>query len=359
MRDPLPESLGRLPGMRRRAVSVSPESLVRVEPLRPNGRLPLAVRPAVDGLDLGIWAAGHREFVESELRSCGGLVFRGFGLRSTAEMEGVVRALYGELLAYTDRVQPRKQVGTGSQIYSSTQYPPDQTIELHNESSYAYSWPLRIFFFCMTPSPVGGETPLADCRGIFARIRPEVRERLLERRVMYVRNFGDGLGITWQTAFQTEDRTAMEGFCRAKGIELEWRGRDRLRTRSVRPVALSHPRTGERVWFNALISSHSSTLDPAVRQTLLSEYAEDELPKNSFYGDGAPFEPETLAEIRRACREETTAFPWEEGDLLLLDNMLVAHGRTPYQGPRKVVVAMAEPVNLGNLSLLIAPERGA
>lgn len=349
MRDLSPDNLGRLPGLRRRAVGVSSASLARIEPLRSQGGLPTAVRPAVDGLDLATWAGDHRQIIETELRRCGGVLFRGFGLRSAEEMECVIRALYGELLPYTDRVQPRTQVK--SNIYSSTEYPPDQTIELHNESSYAHSWPLRIFFCCLTPSLVGGETPLADGRGIFERIDSEVRQRLLERRVMYVRNFGDGLGIPWQTAFQTEDRAVMEEFCRANGIEVEWRDRDRLRTRSVRPVAAPHPHTGEWAWFNALISSHSSTLDPAVRQTLLSEFAEDELPKNSFYGDGSPFEPETLAEVRRACREETIAFPWEAGDLLLLDNMLVAHGRAPYQGPRKVVVGMAEPVSLAELSL--------
>jgi len=349
MRDLAIESLGKLAGSRRKAVAVSPEGLVRMAPLRPEGGLPALVRPVVDGVDLAAWAADHRDLVETELRSSGGILFRGFGLRTTEELERVIRALYGDLLAYTDRVQPRTQLG--SNVYSSTEYPPDQSIELHGESSYAYSWPLRIFFFCMTPSPVGGETPLANCRGIFARMDPEVRQRLVDRKVMYVRNFGDGLGITWQTAFQTGDKDVMEEFCRAKGIEVEWRGGDRLRTRSVRPVAAPHPRTGEWTWFNALVSSHSSTLDPAVRQALLSEYAEDELPKNSFYGDGSPFEPETLAEIRRACREETIAFPWEQGDLLLLDNMLTAHGRAPYQGPRKVVVAMAEAVSLGDLAL--------
>jgi alpha-ketoglutarate-dependent taurine dioxygenase len=342
------ESLGRLSGSRRKAVSLSHESLVRIEPLAPGRTLPMVVRPAVDGLDLAAWAADHRGFVESELQGRGGLLFRGFGLRSAGDMERIIRAFHGELLQYTDRVQPRTQVS--NQIYSSTEYPPDQAIELHNESSYAYTWALRIFFFCITASPAGGETPLADGRGVFRRLDPAVRQRLLDRKVMYVRNFGDGLGITWQTAFQTEDRGQMEEFCRAAGITLEWRDRDRLRTRSVRPAALPHPRTGEWTWFNALISSHSSTLDPAVRQALLAEYAEDELPKNVFYGDGSPFEPETLAEIRRACREETVTFPWEEGDLLMLDNMLTAHGRAPYQGPRKLVVGMAEPVSLGNFS---------
>jgi alpha-ketoglutarate-dependent taurine dioxygenase len=166
---------------------------------------------------------------------------------------------------------------------------------------------------------------------------------------MYVRNFGEGFGISWQTAFQTAERGAMEDFCRANRVAVEWKDDGRLRTRSVRPVAVRHPRTGEEVWFNAAISSHISTVEPATRAALLAEYSEEDLPKNSLYGDGAPIEPEVLAEVRRAQRQETVAFPWQKGDILLLDNMLVAHGRAPYSGPRRVVVAMAEPVSLADL----------
>ena len=53
--------------------------------------------------------------------------------------------------------------------------------------------------------------------------------------------------------------------------------------------------------------------------------------------------PEALAAIRAAYEQEMVSFPWAEGDVLMLDNMLVAHGRRPYAGPRKVLVGMAEP----------------
>lgn len=341
--------LGKLKSIRRRAVEAGAVGLVRARPLREAGDLPLLIEPVVDGVDVVAWAEANRPFIEESLLRHGGILFRGFGVDSVPRLQEVVRALYGEPLAYLDRVQPRREVA--DQVYTSTEYPPDQTIEMHNEASYAARWPLRIFFCCLLPSEWGGETPIADGRRVLARLSPEVRRCFAEKGLMYVRNMGDGFGISWQTAFQTDDREQMEEFCRENQVEVEWKGGDRLRTRSLRPAIVRHPRTGEEVWFNAAISSHVSTLDPATRQALLAEYREEDLPKHVFHADGSAIDPAMLEAVREAFRQESVAFSWQRGDLLLLDNMLATHGRRPYGGARKVVVAMAVPVSVRDLQV--------
>ena len=161
---------------------------------------------------------------------------------------------------------------------------------------------------------------------------------------MYVRNFGDGFGLDWQTVFQTDDQAAVEAHCRKSGIQVEWKPGNRLRTRAVRPAVTRHPKTGEPLWFNHATFFHVSTLESGIRESLLEEFAEDELPANTYYGDGTPIEPETLEHLRALYLREMRSFPWEKGDVLLLDNMMVAHGRAPYRGARKVLVGMAEPI---------------
>jgi alpha-ketoglutarate-dependent taurine dioxygenase len=161
---------------------------------------------------------------------------------------------------------------------------------------------------------------------------------------MYVRNFGDGFGLPWQTVFQTTDKSVVEAHCRKAGIVAEWKDGERLRTRAVRPAVARHPRTGEMVWFNHGTFFHASTLAPAIRISLEAEFKEEaDFPTNSFYGDGSTIESATLDILRDAYRQETVSFPWQQGDVLMLDNMMVAHGRASYSGRREILVGMAEP----------------
>lgn len=330
---------------RRRAVSVTgagaAEGLVEAAPLREGGGLPLLVRPRVHGVNLAAWAAKNRDAVAAWLARHGAILFRDFG-GAVAEFEQFIRAASGELLEYTDQSSPRTKVS--GNVYTSTDYPASQPIHLHNENSYSYAFPQKLFFACVVAPAAGGETPIADSRRVYARIDPAVRARFAEKRVMYVRNFGDGFGLDWRTVFQTADPREVEEFCRRNDIRCEWRGGGRLRTSQVRPAVVRHPRTGEPVWFNHAVFFHISTMDAATREALLSDFAEDELPNNTFYGDGTPIEPGVLDALREAYRRETVAFPWRAGDVMMLDNMLASHGRAPYEGARKIVVGMSEPL---------------
>lgn len=342
---PPPRTLG---SFTRRAVTISTESLVRFGAL-PTGDLPLLVEPTAPGVDLMTWAAANRELLESKLQLHGGILFRGFDLHGPEDLERFIQAVSGESLEYRERSSPRHAVK--GNIYTSTDYPPSQPIFLHNENSYQQEWPQKIFFFCKQPPGQGGETPIADIRKVLAAIAPEIRDRFAARKWMYVRNFGDGFGLDWQTVFQTSDKAQIDEHCRAKGIEAEWKEGDRLRTRAVRSALVRHPKTGETLWFNHATFFHVSTLDPAIREALLMEFEEDELPANTYYGDGAPIEPEVMDHLRAAYRGATVSFPWQKGDLLLLDNMLVAHGRAPYSGAREILVGMAEPVQSDSVQI--------
>lgn len=326
----------------RRAVPLGRGGLVREGFLPGGARLPLVVEPAVEGVDLLSWAAANREYVRARLAGPGAILFRGFRVREPEAFEQFVRHVSGEPLEYRERSSPRRRVA--GNVYTSTDYPARETILLHNENSYQQVWPQKLFFFCATPSETGGETPLADVRRVLRRIPPETRERFRERKVMYVRNYDEGLGLDWREVFQAEDRAAVERYCAAAGIAAEWGEGDRLRTRQVAQAVARHPQTGEEVWFNHAAFFHVSRLERRVREALLEAVGEEHLPNNSFYGDGGAIEPAALEEVAAAYDAETVAFPWQAGDILMIDNMLVAHGRRPYTGARKILVAMTEPL---------------
>ena len=337
------KSIGRrLAATTRKVVALSSGELVRISSVAPDQPLPRVIEPAIEGVRLESWVANHRSSIEDTLLETGGILFRGFPMVDVDSFEAIVAALSGELLSYSYRSTPRSEVS--GRIYTSTEYPPEQSIPLHNEMSYSASWPLKIWFFCHRAAPEGGATPLADSRKVLARIDPEIRRRFAERGVMYVRNYSDRLDLPWSNVFQTEDRAAVEEFCRTAGIRYEWGEEGRLRTSQVCQGVARHPLTGDAVWFNQAHLFHVSSLGEEIGSSL-SAMAEGELPRNACYGDGSAIEADVLDHVRGAYEAETVAFPWRSGDVLLLDNMLTAHGRAPFRGPRKVLVGMAEPVD--------------
>jgi alpha-ketoglutarate-dependent taurine dioxygenase len=330
----------KVPGsIKRKAIGTGQENLVKIEQLYPEVSLPLLIQPAIGGVDLISWSAANRELIEQYLLKHGAILFRNFALNTPDEFERFITSVSGELLEYHERSSPRSQIS--GNIYTSTDYPSDQSIFLHNENSYQRAWPLRIFFFCKMAALQGGETPLADVRKIYGRITPEVRERFRHKQVMYVRNFGDGFGLSWQTVFQTTDKRKVEVYCREAGIEYEWKDETRLRTRRVGQAIAYHPYTHEALWFNHATFFHVTTLEPKIRDALLAQFPVEDLPSNSYYGDGSPIETAVLDELRQAYLQETITFPWQKGDILMVDNMLAAHGRAPFVGPRQILTGMA------------------
>jgi alpha-ketoglutarate-dependent taurine dioxygenase len=329
---------------RRRAVSVTQRTLTSIELLEPGQGLPLVVRPAIAGVDLVAWAGEQRQWIQEQLQIHGALLLRGFRVGDAQGFERLIAATSsGGLLEYKYRSTPRSNVS--GRIYTSTEYPPDQFIPWHNENSYARQWPMKLYFYSKRVAEKGGETPLVDARRVFQRVPAAVRDRFAEAGVKYVRNYRPGLDLPWQTVFQTDDRTEVESFCRRSGIEFEWRDDGTLHTSQVCQGVAPHPATGEMVWFNQAHLFHVSALPTEIRYSLLDQFGEDGLPRNAYFGDGKPLEAEVLDEIRRLYQEEQVAFPWQEEDVTIIDNMLVAHGRMPYEGAdRRVLVGMAEAI---------------
>lgn len=308
--------------------------------LRPGSPLPLVVRPAAKGIDLVDWAAANTGFIESYLLRNGAILFRDFGLTAVEEFERLIEAVSGPLLDYSYRSTPRHVIS--GRIYSSTEYPAHQSIPLHNENSYTRDWPMKLSFFALQVAEKGGETPIADSRNIYETISPEIRECFVRKGLMYVRNYGTGLDLSWQEVFQTSSKAVVEDYCRKARMEFEWIGDDQFCTRQRGQVVERHPRTGEMVWFNQAHLFHVSRLEADVREWLLVAFGEHNLPRNVYFADGSAIDPAMLDDIMRVCDEQSIVFPWKEGDVLMLDNMLTAHGRKPFVGKRKVVIGIAE-----------------
>ena len=300
---------------------------LRVSPVAPGARV-LDVLPQLHAL------------VSERLLDVGGILFRGFEVGSAQMFQSFAASFGHTLLNYEFGSTPRSKVDGG--IYTSTEYPAHQHIPLHNEQAYTREWPMKIWFYCDVAAQEGGETPIADSRAIYRDIHPKIRQRFADKGLMYVRNYGNGLDLPWQRVFNTESPAEVNAYCAKNGIDFEWGDDGELRTRQRCQGVARHPVTGEAVWFNQAHLFHLSTLDAATREILVDSVGEENVPRNVYYGDGSPITDQELDHVRAVLEKHKVAFPWKSGDVLMLDNMLVAHARSPFKGPRKVMVAMAE-----------------
>ncbi|MBL7726222.1 MAG: TauD/TfdA family dioxygenase [Dinghuibacter sp.] len=288
------------------------------------------------------WYVQHEATIQEKLHIHGALLFRNTGINDINDFNGLLKQITRSLKTYTDGFSPRTKLQ--SNIYTSTEYDADYYITLHNELSYSANWPGKLFFCCIIPSETGGETPIADCRAILKAMRPELLQRFRQKGVRYIRNVhsGDGAGPSWQQTFETENKEEVENFCRANDIGFSWRNDGMLQLVQNRPAVITHPVTGEEVWFNQVDQFHPCHLPADIYETLMMLYDNDpeRLPMYGCYGDGSAIDEADIQEVRALVDSKRIFNTWQKGDLLLADNILVAHGRMPYTGNRKILVAM-------------------
>ncbi|MGW0435656.1 TauD/TfdA family dioxygenase [Micromonospora sp. NPDC003197] len=301
--------------------------------------LPLTIES--DGTPITELIAGRRAELRAALVEHGGVLFRGFDVGGIDGFDRVVRTLSGDPLTYTERSSPRSTIK--GQVYTSTDYPPEEEIFLHNENSYQAAWPLTLYFYCVTPPTSLGATPLADVRRVYQEIDPAVREEFARRRWMVVRNFHPDFGTPWQHVFNTDDRDEIAAYGEKNGIKIEWFGKDGMRTTSVRDAVHYRPGSDVPRWFNHATFFHVSTLAKDLQEALLAMFGEEGLPTNTYYGDGGTIPDDVMDHLRSVYRSASVRFDYHQDDVLVVDNMTAAHAREPFTGPRKIAVAMAEP----------------
>jgi hypothetical protein len=264
-------------------------------------------------------------------------LFRGFSIGDLEMFEHFVSSIVPlPFVQYREASTPRTHVS--GHVFTSTEYPPDFRIHVHNENSHVTTWPLYVFFHCRVPAATGGGTPLADCRAIYQRLPADIRDRFEREGWLYRRNFLANGSISWQAALQVDSRVAAEEYCRANHLIPEWTQRG-LSISYRRWAALRHPRTQDRVWFNHGLFFNPYTLEPILKEVLAGAH-ESDLPYNTYYGDGSIIDDATLRVLDEAYQSETATFGWNAGDILMVDNMRLAHGREAFMGQREVVVAM-------------------
>jgi alpha-ketoglutarate-dependent taurine dioxygenase len=317
-------------------------------------KLPLVIEPADKKISfnefLNLLHTNQCNFKE-QLLAHGGILFRNFPIHNADDFRAAIKNLaLGNFLNYIGGDSPRNKIIEG--VYTSTEAPPSIKIPLHNELSYVKNYPSHICFFCEIAPTANGETIIADSRKIFHAIDKNVRDRFMNKGLRYVScypyksalmNFINKSHKSWINVFETEDKSEVERKCKENEIMFKWNRDDWIQISQIRPAVIAHPQTQQQVWFN---QAHHYDFNPKFlgwknyigakilyfrKHTLLHEI---------FFADNSKIARDDLYHILDVLDAQSIYFPWQKGDLLVLDNVLAMHGRAPFSSKRRVLTAM-------------------
>ena len=293
------------------------------------------------------WAAQHKDALRAAVAEHGSVMVRGLGLRDAAEVSAVFRQLATTGLMIEREAFASRQVYADG-VYSSATWPANQPMCMHHELSYRLEFPSLMLFACLSAPTSGGATAVADSRAVLNALPAELVARFERDGWMLTRSYNDEIGATVAEAFGTDDRSAVESYCHANAIGFEWQPDGGLRTWQRRSAVVLHPVTGQRCWFNQIAFLNEWTIDPEVREYLVDMYGDDGLPFNTRFGNGDPIGADVIQLLNQVYEDNTVREPWQAGDLMLVDNIRTAHSREAYEGPREILVGMAEPVRIAD-----------
>ena len=284
------------------------------------------------------WVVARRDDLDTLLSVHGAILFRGFPLRTVDDFDAFVRAFDYPNFRYRDSLSNAVRVNRTERVFTANEAPPDVEIFMHHEMAQTPVYPSRLFFFCETPAEEAGSTPLCRSDLLWQRIKSELPEfaAAAEARGLLYTNVmpeeddaSSGQGRSWKSTFMVETRAEAEARLRELGYRWEWREDGSLRATTPTLPAVRTLDDGRQSFFNQLIAAFRGWSDSRNDPT-----------KSITFGDAAPLDKDIVLAVCDMADEATFEIPWEAGDVALVDNYLVMHGRRPFRGTRRVLASL-------------------
>ncbi|MFG3578670.1 TauD/TfdA family dioxygenase [Micromonospora chersina] len=303
---------------------------------RNNPAPPALEAPAEDPLR---WLTDEAPAILDHVRRQGAVVIRGLRLSDAADLAAARDALRLLPCHTTEQFATRDDRGTG--VVTPIHWPEDRELCPFQEGSAGRAFPSLVLTACVRLPLAGCAHHLSDTRRLPELLPQPLADRIRRHGWVLTRTFHEGFGMSWQEAFSVATREELEAVLLREEIEATWLPGGALRTTRARPGFIDHPVTGEACWFNDLAFFNTGSLDPTERQIMTHAFGKD-LPTHTTLGDGSAVSDGELAALQAGYVAVRREVAWQEGDLIVADNLLTAQGRPALKGSPQFLVAFAD-----------------
>lgn len=284
------------------------------------------------------WVSERRTQLLGDLQRHGAILFRGFPLETPEDFDAFIAAFELPNFPYEESLSNAVRINYTPRVFSANEAPSEVTIYLHHEMAQTPVFPGKLFFFCQHPADSGGETPLCRSDVLFAQMQkrcPKFATDCEQKGLKYTNVMpgendpASGMGRSWQSTFGSSKRVDVEERLRSLNYSWEWLPDGCLRATTPKLPAVRELTDGRRTFFNQLIAAFQGWRD-----------TRNDPSKAITYGDDTPIDPEDVRTVAEMADTLTFDMPWQRGDVVLVDNFLVMHGRRSFQGTRKILASL-------------------
>lgn len=295
---------------------------------------PLVLTPADAPTEL---AAGCAEILR-HLSTHGAILFRGFGLTSAQDFDAFVADFGLGNFPYDESLSNAVRRNRTSRIFTANEAPRDVEIFLHHEMAQTPRFPSHLFFFSEQSAESGGATPLCRSDVLLEKLEqamPAFMARCRERGACYtltmpaVADQASGQGRSWRQTLGVESREAAEDRLASLQYQWRWLPDDNVSVTTPPLPLVRQTQAGREVFFNQLIAAYCGWQDQR-----------NDSKRSVTYGDGSAFDEADLKAAVEIAYGSVFDLTWQTGDVALIDNYLVMHGRRPFAGHRSVLASL-------------------
>jgi alpha-ketoglutarate-dependent taurine dioxygenase len=288
--------------------------------------------------DLPAFLQENRAQVEARLAGAGAVLFRGFDVPDALAFDAAIEAYGAPGFTYEDSLSNAVRTNVTPRVFTANEAPPQTEIYLHHEMAQTPIYPSALFFYCEIAPEAGGATPLCRSDWVFERLQqdaPAFAARAEAEGVRYTNvmpgedDAGSGQGRSWRSTLSVADKQGAESRLSELGYSWEWLEGGSLRVTTRTLPAVRSVGDGRKSFFNQLIAAFRGWSD-----------SRNDPNRAITFGDGTPIGPEDMADAIRIADELTYDLAWQAGDVALVDNYMVMHGRRPFQGRRRVLASL-------------------